>query len=42
MSRVAVIDDDQALRDVLAEVLVEGGHQVSFAATGAEAVRWPE
>ncbi len=38
MARVAVIDDDTGMREVLEEILCSAGHEVSAASTGLEGI----
>jgi two-component system response regulator (stage 0 sporulation protein F) len=39
LGRILVVDDEQTVRDVLAEYFVEQGYQVSTASSGVEALR---
>jgi two-component system, chemotaxis family, chemotaxis protein CheY len=45
MSRILVVEDDELLRETLAEVLADVGHEVRVAANGQEALQrldgWP-
>jgi DNA-binding response OmpR family regulator len=38
--RILVVDDEEALRDLLADVLTHEGHQVDTACDGLEALDW--
>lgn len=39
LGRILIVDDEQTVRDVLAEYFVEQGYQVSTASSGVEALR---
>ena len=39
MARIIVIDDDEALREVLAKALTDAGHNVAAAANGFDGVK---
>jgi len=39
MANLLIVEDDRSLRDLLAEVLREAGHEVQVAANGVEASR---
>ncbi len=41
MAHVLVIDDDPLFREILREVLVQAGHEVSVAENGVEATKIP-
>jgi CheY-like chemotaxis protein len=38
--RILVVDDEEVLRDLLAEMLADEGHQVDTACDGLEALDW--
>lgn len=40
--RICVIDDNELIRDALTLVLTDGGHEVRFAATGADGIKIAE
>jgi len=40
MSRILVVDDEAAIRQILREILVRQGHQVECASNGVEALRF--
>ena len=41
MGRVLVVEDDEAIADVLRRTLRQEGHEVRSAADGIEALTWP-
>ena len=40
MSSILIVDDDEAVLDVLSEMLTLAGHEVTIAHNGKDAVRW--